>query len=113
MILLQNITVWLISSLKYGLRFENEDLKALQWLAQILFVILPTDMLQLVRTCTQPILNGRDSVRKVLETFQERGSDWGKIATQYYGPVIENFTCDKTIYTAVEVSDNTFRRVNW
>jgi structural maintenance of chromosome 3 (chondroitin sulfate proteoglycan 6) len=53
----------------------------------------------------QPILNGRDSVRKVLETFQERGGEWAKIATQYYGPVIENFTCDKTIYTAVEVSD--------
>ncbi|XP_026496209.1 structural maintenance of chromosomes protein 3 [Vanessa tameamea] len=52
----------------------------------------------------KPILNGRDSVRKVLETFQERGGDWAKIATQYYGPVIENFTCDKTIYTAVEVT---------
>lgn len=51
----------------------------------------------------QPILNGRDSVRKVLETFQQRGGEWGKIATQYFGPVIENFTCDKTIYTAVEV----------
>ncbi|CAH2261657.1 jg12215, partial [Pararge aegeria aegeria] len=52
----------------------------------------------------KPILNGRDSVRKVLETFQERGGEWAKIATQYYGPVIENFTCDKTIYTAVEVT---------
>ncbi|KAM3958456.1 LOW QUALITY PROTEIN: structural maintenance of chromosomes 3 [Aphomia sociella] len=52
----------------------------------------------------KPILNGRDSVRKVLETFQERGGEWAKIATQYFGPVIENFTCDKTIYTAVEVT---------
>ncbi|XP_013173489.1 PREDICTED: structural maintenance of chromosomes protein 3 [Papilio xuthus] len=52
----------------------------------------------------KPILNGRDSVRKVLETFQERGGEWAKIATQYYGPVIENFTCEKTIYTAVEVT---------
>lgn len=51
-------------------------------------------------------MNGRDSVRKVLETFQERGGEWAKIATQYYGPVIENFTCDKTIYTAVEVRIN-------
>lgn len=52
----------------------------------------------------QPILNGRDSVRKVLDTFVERGGDWAKIATAYYGPVIENFSCEKTIYTAVEVS---------
>ncbi|KOB78050.1 Structural maintenance of chromosomes smc3 [Operophtera brumata] len=35
----------------------------------------------------EPILNGRDSVRKVLETFQERGGEWAKIATQYFGPV--------------------------
>ncbi|KAI5646067.1 SMC proteins flexible hinge domain-containing protein [Phthorimaea operculella] len=52
----------------------------------------------------KPILNGRDSVRKVLDTFTERGGEWARIATQYYGPVIENFSCDKTIYTAVEVT---------
>ena len=49
----------------------------------------------------KPILNGRDSVRKVLDMFRERGGDYGKIANSYYGPVIENFNCDKTIYTAV------------
>lgn len=52
----------------------------------------------------KPILNGRDSVRKVLEMFLERGGDFAKIAKSYYGPVIENFNCDKTIYTAVEVT---------
>lgn len=52
----------------------------------------------------KPILNGRDSVRKVLEMFQERGGEFAKIANSYYGPVIENFNCDKTIYTAVEVT---------
>ncbi|KAL7027749.1 hypothetical protein ACKWTF_005564 [Chironomus riparius] len=52
----------------------------------------------------KPILNGRDSVRKVLDMFRERGGDYGKIANSYYGPVIENFNCDKTIYTAVEVT---------
>ncbi|VVC99705.1 unnamed protein product [Leptidea sinapis] len=61
------------------------------------------DQEQCTRNCG-PILNGRDSVRKVLETFQERGGEWAKIADQYFGPVIENFTCDKTIYTAVEVT---------
>ncbi|XP_077294987.1 structural maintenance of chromosomes 3 [Arctopsyche grandis] len=52
----------------------------------------------------KPILNGRDSVRKVLDTFEERGGEWAKIAKAYYGPVIENFSCEKTIYTAVEVT---------
>ncbi|XP_067638240.1 structural maintenance of chromosomes protein 3 isoform X1 [Eurosta solidaginis] len=52
----------------------------------------------------KPILNGRDSVRKVLDNFFERGSPFADIAKSYYGPVIENFSCDKTIYTAVEVT---------
>ncbi|XP_037041276.1 structural maintenance of chromosomes protein 3 [Bradysia coprophila] len=52
----------------------------------------------------RPILNGRDSVRKVLESFVERGGPNADIAKAYYGPVIENFSCDKTIYTAVEVT---------
>lgn len=52
----------------------------------------------------QPILNGRDSVRKVLETFRERGGSAAEIANSYYGPVIENFDCEKSIYTAVEVT---------
>uniref|UniRef100_A0A1A9W229 Structural maintenance of chromosomes protein n=1 Tax=Glossina brevipalpis TaxID=37001 RepID=A0A1A9W229_9MUSC len=52
----------------------------------------------------KPILNGRDSVRKVLDSFLEKGSPFSDIAKAYYGPVIENFSCDKTIYTAVEVT---------
>lgn len=52
----------------------------------------------------RPILNGRDSVRKVLDSFLERGGPMADIARAYYGPVIENFSCDKTIYTAVEVT---------
>lgn len=52
----------------------------------------------------KPILNGRDSVRKVLDTFRERGGAAAEVANAYYGPVIENFNCDKTIYTAVEVT---------
>lgn len=52
----------------------------------------------------KPILNGRDSVRKVLDAFKARGGRDAEIAKAYYGPVIENFSCDKTIYTAVEVT---------
>lgn len=52
----------------------------------------------------KPILNGRDSVRKVLETFRARGGAEANIAASYYGPVIENFQCEQSIYTAVEVT---------
>lgn len=49
-------------------------------------------------------MNGRDSVRKVLDSFLETGGPNAEIANAYYGPVIENFNCDKAIYTAVEVT---------
>lgn len=52
----------------------------------------------------KPILNGRDSVRKVLDTFISRGGRDAEIARSYYGPLIENFNCDKSIYIAVEVT---------
>ncbi|XP_072393142.1 structural maintenance of chromosomes protein 3 [Diabrotica undecimpunctata] len=52
----------------------------------------------------KPILNGRDSVRKVLETFISRGGREADVAKHYHGPVIENFDCEKSIYTAVEVT---------
>merc|ERR1719495_2247375 len=52
----------------------------------------------------KPILNGRDSVRKVLDIFQKRGGQYANIAESYYGLVIENFECEQSIYTAVEVT---------
>lgn len=52
----------------------------------------------------KPTLNGRDSVRKVLDTFINRGGKDADIVRSYYGLVIENFSCDKSIYTAVEVT---------
>ena len=52
----------------------------------------------------KPILNGRDSVRKVLQIFREKGGQWAKVAQSYYGLVIENFECEQSIYTAVEVT---------
>lgn len=59
---------------------------------------------QLRSMAGKPILNGRDSVRKVLDTFISRGGREAEIARSYYGPVIENFDCEKSIYTAVEVT---------
>ncbi|XP_065334483.1 structural maintenance of chromosomes protein 3 [Cloeon dipterum] len=52
----------------------------------------------------KPILNGRDSVRKVLDHFKEKGGHLAEVAASYYGPVIENFDCEKQVYTAVEVT---------
>lgn len=52
----------------------------------------------------KPILNGRDSVKKVLQIFREKGGAWAQIAESYYGLVIENFRCEQSIYTAVEVT---------
>lgn len=60
---------------------------------------------QALRSMTgKATLNGRDSVKKVLQTFRERGGSFEGIAGNYYGMLIENFDCDKTIYTAVEVT---------
>lgn len=52
----------------------------------------------------KPILNGRDSVRKVLDIFRQKGGQWAQIAENYFGLVIENFECEQSIYTAVEVT---------
>ncbi|XP_025424410.1 structural maintenance of chromosomes protein 3-like [Sipha flava] len=60
---------------------------------------------QLLRSMAgKAILNGRDSVRKVLDIFKERGGSQAILAKQYYGQVIENFDCDESIQTAVEVT---------
>ncbi|XP_050530372.1 structural maintenance of chromosomes protein 3-like isoform X2 [Daktulosphaira vitifoliae] len=50
------------------------------------------------------ILNGRDSIKKVLDVFKQRGGAYLDDASQYYGQVIENVKCDKNIQTAVEVT---------
>ncbi|XP_059093382.1 structural maintenance of chromosomes protein 3-like [Tigriopus californicus] len=52
----------------------------------------------------KPILNGRDSVRRVLQIFRDKGGNWAQIAESYFGLVIENFECEQSIYTAVEVT---------
>ena len=48
------------------------------------------------------VLNGTDSIHKVLDRLKARGDH--KTAEGYYGTLIENFTCDKKFYTCVEVT---------
>lgn len=61
---------------------------------------------QLLRSMVgKTILNGRDSVRKVLQSFRERGTPADmQIVNSYYGSLIENFDCGKEFYTAVEMT---------
>lgn len=50
------------------------------------------------------LLNGRDSVKKVLQHFKDQGGHLAKIANGYYGMLIENLDCDKQFYTAIEMT---------
>lgn len=50
------------------------------------------------------LLNGRDSVKKVLQHFKDQGGSLAKIANGYYGMLIENLDCDKEFYTAIEMT---------
>jgi structural maintenance of chromosome 3 (chondroitin sulfate proteoglycan 6) len=60
---------------------------------------------QLLRSMVgKVVLNGRDSVKKVLQIFKERGSNFEQVAKNYYGMLIENFDCGKEFYTAVEMT---------
>ena len=52
----------------------------------------------------KPILYGRDSVRKVLQVFNERGGQNETIAKSYHGLVIEQFECEQSIHPAEEVT---------
>jgi structural maintenance of chromosome 3 (chondroitin sulfate proteoglycan 6) len=50
------------------------------------------------------ILNGRESVRKVLQVLREKRDP---IVDKYYGTLIENFDCGKEFFTAVEMTAGT------
>ena len=60
---------------------------------------------QLLRSMVgKTVLNGRDSVNKVLEVLRERGGPNETISKNYYGMLIENFECGKEFYTAIEMT---------
>jgi len=62
---------------------------------------------QALRSMTgRAILNGIDSIQKVLQYFKEQ-KKYPEVAEGYYGVLIENFNCDKTFFTAVEVTAGT------
>ncbi|VEL28905.1 unnamed protein product [Protopolystoma xenopodis] len=50
------------------------------------------------------ILNGLDSVRKVIETFRGRYGPDCDIVQGYHGTLIELIDCPETFYTSVEVT---------
>nr|CAH7749494.1 unnamed protein product [Callosobruchus chinensis] len=53
---------------------------------------------------SRAILNGMDSVQKVLETFASQGGQEAQVISHYHGLLADNFECQKSIYTAVEVT---------
>ncbi|CAH1784036.1 unnamed protein product [Owenia fusiformis] len=59
---------------------------------------------QALRSITgKAVLNGIDSVHKVLNMFRDRGMNQETL-DGYHGIMIENFDCDKTFFTCVEVT---------
>lgn len=44
-----------------------------------------------------------DAVQKVLDTFKSQNK-YKDLIDGYYGVLIENFDCDKTFFTCVEVT---------
>ena len=52
---------------------------------------------------SQAVLNGMDSIQKVLQYFSDH-KKYPDIADGYFGTLIENFECEKTFFTAVEVT---------
>ncbi|KAK3868325.1 hypothetical protein Pcinc_026274 [Petrolisthes cinctipes] len=56
--------------------------------------------------CCKSILCGCDSVQKVLATFREQGGHLSDMAEQYCGLVVDKIGCERSLYTAVEVTAN-------
>lgn len=54
----------------------------------------------------QAILNGIDSVNKVLEHFRRKGINQ-HVINGYHGIVMNNFECEPAFYTCVEVTAGT------
>ncbi|KAK7110449.1 structural maintenance of chromosomes protein 3-like [Littorina saxatilis] len=62
---------------------------------------------QALRSLTgKALLNGIDSVKKVLQSFREQGKHLDVVAG-YHGILIEVFDCEKTFFTCVEVTAGT------
>lgn len=58
------------------------------------------------RLSLQAILNGIDSINKVLEHFRRKGINQ-HVINGYHGIVMNNFECEPAFYTCVEVTAGT------
>ena len=54
-------------------------------------------------TSKQAILNGIDSINKVLDHFRRKGINQ-HVQNGYHGIVMNNFECEPAFYTCVEVT---------
>lgn len=54
----------------------------------------------------QAILNGIDSINKVLEHFRRKGINQ-HVINGYHGIIMNNFECEPAFYTCVEVTAGT------
>ena len=54
----------------------------------------------------QALLNGIDSVNKVLQSFRDQNR-YPEVVAGYHGIMIEVFDCEKTFFTCVEVTAGT------
>lgn len=87
-------------SISVKLRFVGLKKKNIN--IHILYIIIP--LLSLV--VLQAILNGIDSINKVLEHFRRKGINQ-HVINGYHGIVMNNFECEPAFYTCVEVTAGT------
>lgn len=104
----QNKTFYDMKKKKDNLQNERNDLWRQENMMQSSLNTLNEELAKkdhiLRRLVGKTLLNGRDSVQKVLQHFREQGGQMAKIANGYYGMLIENLNCDKEFYTAVEMT---------
>lgn len=73
------------------------------------FPHLLSDLKELCCRCLvmfQALLNGIDSVNKVLQSFRDQNR-YPEVVAGYHGIMIEVFDCEKTFFTCVEVTAGT------
>lgn len=66
----------------------------------------PNNSIVLSLFLLQAILNGIDSINKVLEHFRRKGINQ-HVINGYHGIVMNNFECEPAFYTCVEVTAGT------
>lgn len=100
-------SVYFSVGLRHGV---NTDLGFFSWLIQYEFIFLCFFVCYFAywecRSFLQAILNGIDSINKVLEHFRRKGINQ-HVINGYHGIVMNNFECEPAFYTCVEVTAGT------